>query len=218
MNPRSKLLICSAIVGGSILGGPALYASSHREAPAIAGMPRVDGTDFYMFRSYETGRQDYVTFIANYIPVQAPYGGPNYFTLDHDAAYDIRIDSDGDAKPDLTYRFQFSTALANGGTGIALTVGDQSVPIPLRQAGQLTTTVQQPNLNETEAYTLTVFKGDPALVAGKPAKRALAPNQPFVKPVDNIGVKTIPQYPAYANSHIFNVDPIHVQLSSALKA
>ena len=205
MKIRSKLLIGSALIGATILVGPALYASSHREAPAIAGMPRVDGTDFYMFRSYETGRADYVTFIANYIPVQAPYGGPNYFTLDHDAAYDIRIDSDGDAKPDLTYRFQFSTALANNGAGIALQIGDQSIPIPLRQAGQLGTAVAEPNLNETESYTLTVFNGDPALVPGTAATRANAPNAPFVKPVDNIGTKTIPDYAGYSAKHIFNV-------------
>jgi hypothetical protein len=49
-------------------------ASSHREAPNIAGKPRVDGTDFYMFRSYEPGRSNYVTFLANYIPFQDPQG------------------------------------------------------------------------------------------------------------------------------------------------
>ncbi len=47
-------------------------ASSHREAPLIAGMPQLDATDFYMFKSYENGRSGYVTLIANYIPVQAP--------------------------------------------------------------------------------------------------------------------------------------------------
>ena len=49
-------------------------ASSHREAPFIAGQPRVDGTDFYMFRSYEPGRENFVTFIANYNPLQDAYG------------------------------------------------------------------------------------------------------------------------------------------------
>ena len=62
-----------------------MAASSHREAPAILGMPQVDGTDFYMFRSYESGREGYVTLIANYIPLQDAYGGPNYFPLDSDA-------------------------------------------------------------------------------------------------------------------------------------
>ena len=57
-------------------------ASSHREAPFIAQHPKVDGTDFYMFRSYEPGREGYVTFVANYLPLQDSYGGPNYFTLD----------------------------------------------------------------------------------------------------------------------------------------
>ncbi len=205
MKLQSRLLIGSALVGVAFFGGPAVYASSHREAPAIAGMPRVDGTDFYMFRSYEPGRADYVTLIANYIPVQAPYGGPNYFTLDHDAAYDIRIDSDGDAKPDLTFRFKFSTALANGGAGISLLIGDQTVAIPLRQAGQLGTAIIEPNLNETESYSLTVFNGDPAVVPGQAASRVNAPNQPFYKPVDNIGTKTIPDYAGYAAKHVFNV-------------
>src|ERR1700761_7612120 len=53
------------------------FASSHREAPNIAGAPRVDGTDVYLFRSYEVGRQGFVTVLANYIPFQDPAGGPN---------------------------------------------------------------------------------------------------------------------------------------------
>ena len=62
--------------------GVTLYGSSHREAPGITKSPKLDGTDFYMFRSYEPGRADYVTFLANYIPLQDAYGGPNFFTLD----------------------------------------------------------------------------------------------------------------------------------------
>ena len=60
--------------------------SSHREAPNITRLPTEDSTDFYMFNSYEAGRSGYVTLIANYIPLQAPYGGPNYFALDPAAA------------------------------------------------------------------------------------------------------------------------------------
>src|SRR3979490_2854041 len=83
-------------------------ASSHREAPFIAGSPRVDGTDFYMFRSYEPGRSTYVTFIANYIPLQDAYGGPNYFNLDPSAVYKILVNNDGDAKADLSFEFRFT--------------------------------------------------------------------------------------------------------------
>ena len=63
------------------------WASSHREAPFITTSPKVDGTDFYMFRSYEGvapdgsgGRSNFVTLLANYQPLQGPYGGPNYFS------------------------------------------------------------------------------------------------------------------------------------------
>src|SRR5512134_4146669 len=73
---------------------PAAFASSHREAPFITTSPKVDGTDFYMFRSYEPGRADYVTVVANYQPLQAPYGGPNYFSMDPKALYEIHIDND----------------------------------------------------------------------------------------------------------------------------
>jgi hypothetical protein len=55
--------------------------SSHREAPGITKSPKVDATDFYMFNIYEKGREDYVTIIANYVPLQDAYGGPNYFTI-----------------------------------------------------------------------------------------------------------------------------------------
>ncbi len=62
--------------------GTSALASSHREAPFITKNPKVDGTDFYMFRSYESGRNGFVTIIANYQPLQDAYGGPNYFTMD----------------------------------------------------------------------------------------------------------------------------------------
>jgi hypothetical protein len=73
-------------------------ASSHREAPFITTSPKVDATDFYMFRSYEPAAAGYVTLIANYQPLQDAYGGPNYFAMDPNALYEIHIDNDGDAK------------------------------------------------------------------------------------------------------------------------
>ena len=92
--------------------GSAAFASSHREAPFITTAPKVDGTDFYMFRSYEGvanngsgGRSDYVTMIANYQPLQAPYGGPNYFAMDPNALYEIHVDNVGDGKEHLTFQF-----------------------------------------------------------------------------------------------------------------
>ena len=76
---------------GAASVAPQAIASSHREAPFIASAPRVDGTDFYMFRSYEAGRSGFVTLVANYLPLQDGYGGPTYFPLDANALYEIHI-------------------------------------------------------------------------------------------------------------------------------
>lgn len=178
-------------------------ASSHREAPGITEQPKVDASDFYMFRSYEPGREDYVTFIANYIPLQAPYGGPNYFTMDPDAIYEIHIDNDGDAVEDVTFQFDFNNELALDGAGIALQIGDATVAIPLRTAGPITGAASDP-LNEIESYTLTHITGDRrsgtrAAVTGSGGATS------FSKPLDNIGTKTIPDYDGYANSKIHDI-------------
>ena len=76
-----------------ILASSWVLPSSHREAPFVTENPKVDGTDFYMFRSYEEGRDGFVTLIANYIPLQDAYGGPNYYSLDSNAAYNIGLAS-----------------------------------------------------------------------------------------------------------------------------
>src|SRR5258707_9350523 len=107
-----------ALVGAALLPFCAV-ASSHREAPAIAGQPRVDGTDFYMFRSYEPGRSAYVTLIANYIPLQDAYGGPNFFNLYPKAGYKIHLDNDGDAASDLNFQFK----ITNLGKEFTVTAG-----------------------------------------------------------------------------------------------
>ena len=174
---------------------PAL-ASSHREAPAITEQPKVDGTDFYMFRSYENGRENYVTFIANYQPVQVPYGGPNYFTMDPDALYEIHIDVDGDAVEDITYQFDFDNELANG-TGIRVPVGGETLAIPLRAAGPIDS-LGSPNLGETESYELSIVTGD----RRSGFRESLGT---FQKPLDNVGTKTIPDYSTYATSFVSSV-------------
>ena len=181
-------------------------ASSHREAPFITGSPKVDGTDFYMFRSYEGvaangagGRSDYVTLLANYQPLQAPYGGPNYFQLDPNALYEIHVDNNGDAREDITFQFRFKNSLK----GIPLTIGAASVPIPLIQAGAVSN-LNDANLNVNETYTVNVMRGD-RRKGSSGAVTKTGGGATFEKPVDNIGVKTIADYPAYAAKHIHSV-------------
>jgi Domain of unknown function (DUF4331) len=181
------------------------WASSHREAPFITTVPKVDATDFYAFRSYEPGRSDYVTLIANYQPLQDAYGGPNYFAMDPNALYEIHIDNNGDAKEDLTFQFRFKNTLANNGGGLSLSIGGKSVGIPLIQSGGVSN-VKDGNLQLAETFTLSVMRGDRRGGSQQAVTNAVGGGSSFDKPVDNIGVKTIPDYAGYAAKHIHTVN------------
>lgn len=196
----SAVLLAAAAVA---VPGISAQASSHREAPNITRMPLVDGTDFYMFDSYESGRSGFVTLIANYQPLQAPYGGPNYFTMDPNALYEIHIDNNGDAVEDITFQFRFQNKLND----IPLTIGTESVSIPLTQAGQVTAPGSAA-LNVSETYTVDIVRGDRRANAAsrQPLTNASDGKSTFIKPVDNIGTKTIPDYATYADAHIYNVN------------
>jgi Domain of unknown function (DUF4331) len=105
-----------AVVAGGFAtqAGPfGVFASSHREAPLIAGDPRADNTDVYAFVSPDA--PDTVTLIANWIPFEEPNGGPNFYTWADDTRYNIKIDNDGDAVPDLTYTWIFDTVTRDPG-------------------------------------------------------------------------------------------------------
>src|SRR5256885_14195580 len=78
-------------------------ASSHREAPLVAADPQIDATDLYAFVSPD--KPSTVTIISNWIPFEEPAGGSNFFSFSPDAYYDINIANNGDAKPDITYRW-----------------------------------------------------------------------------------------------------------------
>lgn len=192
-----RLAALSAALLATHLGA---LASSHREAPFITTQPKVDATDFYMFRSYEPGRTDFVTLIANYLPLQDPYGGPNYFKLDPDALYEIHVDNDGDAREDLSFQFRFRNALAD----VQVPVGEKMVSIPLTQAGAVSR-VKDPNLNVAETYTVDVVRGDRRSGRRAPVVRRDGGAATFDKPVDHIGVKTIADYAAYAARHVHAV-------------
>ncbi len=109
MSRRFKVTSAIALVTTCLAS--AAFASSHREAPGITKMPKVDNTDVYAFQSYEPGRAGFTTLIANFQPGENPGDGPNYYTMDPDAIYEISVDNAGDAKEHLTFQFKFSNAL-----------------------------------------------------------------------------------------------------------
>lgn len=179
-------------------------ASSHREASFITTSPKVDATDFYMFRSYEAGRSAYTTLIANYQPLQDAHGGPNYFSMDPNALYEIHIDNNGDAREDITFQFRFKNKLLNG-SGKTLGVDNKEVAIPLIQFGGVSN-VKDSNLNLGESFTVTLVHGDRR--SGRPSAitQLASGSASFDKPVDNIGKKTLSDYAAYAGQHIYTVN------------
>jgi hypothetical protein len=187
----------------------AAQASSHREAPAITATPKVDGTDFYMFRSYEPTREGYITLIANYLPLQDRYGGPNYFTLDPDAVYDIHIDNDADAQEDITFRFRFTNRIQDIALPVGTGMNPPTVAVPLvttAPGGIGPGVTDRTGLNVIETYTVDVIRGARTNQPQPLANAAGGANPTiFTKPIDNVGNKSIPNYASYAASHIYSV-------------
>lgn len=193
------------VVIGSLLAATSIaaIASSHREAPSIATAPKADGTDFYMFRSYESSRSDYITLIANYQPLQDGYGGPNYFSMDPNALYEIHISNDGDAQEEITFQFNFKNNLRN----LVQRIGGVDVSIPLIQQGGVSG-LNSTNLNLNETYTMTVVRDGRRSSNRAVATKTGGSTTVLEKPVDYIGEKTLGNaaaYQAYADAHIHNV-------------
>ena len=195
----------TAIISGLVLGGafgPA-QASSHREAPFLTNAPKVDGTDFYMFRSYAPGRAGYVTMIANFIPFQDPQGGPNFYQFDQNALYEIHVDNNGDAKEDITFQFRFK----NTSKRKALLVGGKSVLIPLINSSTISG-INPASLNVRETYTIDMVKGNRRTGTRTRLAAASGGATEFDKPVDNIGDKAFGGaggYETYANLHMYDI-------------
>ncbi|MBA4287136.1 MAG: hypothetical protein C0434_16580 [Xanthomonadaceae bacterium] len=194
---RNASLLALAACAASL----SAQASSHREAPFIAQNPSVDGTDFYMFNSYEPGRAGFVTLIANYNPLQDAYGGPNYFALNPQALYEIHVDNNADAVEDLTFQFRFS----NNFQRIVLDTGaGRNLSIPLINLPPTAATT--PTLNRTETYTLSLVRGPRRGANVQTVSNASGGGTVFTKPVDNIGTKSIPDYAAYARQFIYSIN------------
>jgi Domain of unknown function (DUF4331) len=197
----------TALILAAALLPLASHGSSHREAPNIARFPTVDSTDFYLFNSYEPGRDGFVTIIANYIPLQQPYGGPNYFAMDSAALYEIMIDNNGDAKEDLTFQFRFSNKLANNNKGVKLGIAQSQVAVPLKNVGAISAG-DSSALNFIESYTLTLKRGDRRTGATASVRSASDSSTTFGKPYDFVGTKTfgsVQGYESYANQFIYDV-------------
>ncbi|GLY00311.1 MULTISPECIES: DUF4331 domain-containing protein [Actinoplanes] len=155
--------------------------SSHREAPEISKDPVADSSDLYAFVSPDD--KDTVTIIANYVPLQIPASGPNFFEFGDDVLYEIHIDANGDARPDITYQFRFVTELRNDKTF-------------LYNTGQIES-LDSENWNRRQFYSVTkVDKSGKSTV--------LAKKLPC--PPCNVGKISIPDYEKLAEDAVYKLD------------
>ncbi len=167
------LLVGVALALTGVVG---IGASSHREAPLISQDPVADNTDTYAFVSPD--KPDTVTLVANWIPFEAPAGGPNFNQFGDDVRYTLQIDNNGDAVPEITYEFRFTTTVGNKDTFLYNTGPIQSI--------------DDKNLNIKQTYTVTEVRG------GK--RKVLGSNLP-VAPA-NIGPRSTPDYASLANAAV----------------
>jgi len=154
--------------------------SSHREAPEISKDPVADNTDVYAFVSPD--RPDTVTLIANYIPLEGPDGGPNFYEFGNDVHYEIHVDNNGDGIADLTYRFQFQVDVQNPNSF-------------LYNTGPITA-LNSPNFNRRQFYAVSRVdrSGNASVLAGK-----------LACPPCNVGPRSTPNYAELATQAVYDL-------------
>ena len=157
--------------------------SSHREAPAISKDPVADNTDTYAFVSPDDPGT--VTIISNYLPLEAPFGGPNFFEFGDDVRYEIHIDNDADGVPEITYEFRFETEVRNPDTF-------------LYNTGPIAS-IASANWNRRQFYSVTRIEGGKRQLLG----RHLA------CPPCNIGPASTPRYDKLAQEAVHHIGKGH---------
>jgi hypothetical protein len=163
----------AALVAGS-LAVSGVFGSSHREAPKILKDPTADNTDVYAFTAPDAPGS--LTIVSNWIPLADPAGGPNFYPLDENARYYVKIDNSGDGREDVAYRWDFKTRFRN--------------PNSFLYAAPTVDTVDDPDLNLVQTYDL--YKEEYNSSGRVVKTRRIADDAPVVP--DNIGPKTMPNF------------------------
>ena len=160
------------------LSGLPTFASSHGEAPLISMDRFADNTDTYAFRSVEAGRDGFVTLIANYIPLQEPTGGPQFFRWDDTVLYEIKIDNTGDGLEDIVYQWQFTTQTVNPRT----VLGHSTINLD----GGISS-LTDPDYNQPQTYSIR-------RIDQSSGRRGRIVASGLRTPPANIGPRTTPNY------------------------
>ncbi len=180
------LVLVAAAVAALFTGRAApdsATAASHREAPLISLDPAADISDFFLFRSYEPGKDKNVVLIMNVNPGEEPSSGPNYYMFDPSVTYSIGIDNDRDGKADdVRFDFRFKSEIRG-------LVKDLKLPLRYVGGGPLPTVTDVDSVGNglRQSYEVTM-KTKGSRFATKLHEGSLP-----VLP-DNVGPRTTPDY------------------------
>lgn len=179
---RLKEIALSSLVLMLICGitNISTLASSHSEAPGTYADRLADNTDVYAFRSTEAGREGFVTIISNFIPLQDPSGGPQFFRFDDTVLYEIKIDNTGDGVEDISYQFRFTTTIVNPDTVFGMNA--------LNQDGVIRS-LTDIDYNMPQRYTVTRTERTNG-------RRGRIMGANLLMPPSNIGPRVTPNYEA----------------------
>jgi hypothetical protein len=206
----AALLTATALAVAIESGPEEGKASSHREAPLISEDPVADNTDVYAFVSPD--RPDTVTFVANYVPLEEPAGGPNFHKFGDDVIYGINVDNTGDGEADLAYQFRFKTKVGNPNTFLYNTG-----PID---------TLTDPDWSIRQTYMLTRVASRDADKGWHHGRSVKVLGRDLPTPPVNIGPRSTPNYGALAEAAVATLpggikafagqrdDPFYVDLGS----
>lgn len=177
----------AAVVAGTVFSLTPAGASSHREAPFIAGDPEADATDLYAYVSPDD--PEMVTLLANYVPLQQPAAGPTFYPFGDDVLYEINVDNNGDAREDLTFQFRFDTEFNNGDSFLNPNTG----PV---------TSLDDPDLNRQQTYSVSMLEGE----SDDPQRRGEVIAEDLPVAPTNVGPTSFPEgYRSVAQEAIFGV-------------
>lgn len=189
--PRMLLALLLALLVATTGSALLVYGASHREAPLIALDPTADITDFFMFRSYEPGKDDKVVLIMDVIPGEEPSSGPNYWNFDPNVVYAFNIDNNADGRAeDIAFEFRFTNEFRGVNRDLGLFLSYVALP-PI-------TALDGPGsegLGLRQKYSVTMVRGG--------HRQMLA--EGLIAVPSNVGPRTMPNYPGLAAQGIHDL-------------
>ena len=179
-----RMLVAPAALAAVAIAVPIGIGSSHREAPNIALDPSADNTDTYAWTAKDAPGS--LTVAANWIPLEVPAGGPNFYSFDDRARYYIHVDNTGDGRPDVSYRYQFKTQTRNKNSFLYALPGASGF--------------NDPKLNVIQRYSIVRETHHYSKGKDRERDKVIARGLPVAPP--NIGPKTFPNYQTFVDGAI----------------